>query len=145
MRNIFKIMIPVICLGVVLIASDAQAQMYYRCVRPDGGEVCVITTTQADPSVTCNLECKDCNMVCKAEARIIRDGGQVMTSPGAPMHAGGTASETPGVRETPQFCNQQYASCLSACDSNPNNRDNYNLQACRSSCKSVRSGCGRTP
>ena len=144
MQKLLICLFAAVCLGIGLQCVEAQAETY-ACVRPDGGIVCTINAGQTDPSVQCNKECLDCNMVCTAQIRIISDGDQVMTTPSRTKPGRHRAQVPSGTVETPRYCQQQYANCEATCRSNPNNRDNSNLEACISSCKSIRSGCGRRP
>lgn len=142
MRKILICMLSVLSLGLALQAVEAQAETY-ACVRPDGAQVCTINAGRTDPSVQCNRECQDCNLVCTAQMRVMRDGGQIMTSPGQSMPGRRPPAVAPGTVETPKYCRQLYNGCVSACRSNPNNKNRYDRNACISSCKSTRSGCGR--
>jgi len=145
MRKMPIFLFFIISMGIASHVGEAQAKTY-ACVRPDGGVVCTINAGRSsDPSVQCNRECLDCNMVCTAQRRVIRDSGQTMSSPGESMPGRSPESVAPGTVETPSYCRQQYANCTSACRSNPNNTSSYDREACTSSCKSVRSGCGRRP
>lgn len=144
MRKIFICLFSIISLGIASQAVEAQAKTY-SCVRPDGAVVCTINAGRSDPSVKCNRECLDCNMVCTAQRRVIRDGGQIMTAPGEARPGRRPEPVAPGTVETPNYCRQQYANCTSACRSSPNNTSSFDREACISSCKSVLSGCGRRP
>lgn len=144
MRKTLICLASVLCVGLLTHVPEAQARMY-TCVRPDGTAVCTVTTDESDPSVVCNHECLDCNMVCAAKAYTLREGGQTMTSPAQPMPGRQTPQARPGTVETAEVCRQQYERCVNACRSNPNNVSGYDLDACLSSCESARSGCGRKP
>jgi hypothetical protein len=144
MRKFLVCLFVVVSMGIACQAVDAKAKMY-SCVRPDGGVVCTIKSGRSDPSVQCNRECLDCNMVCTAQRRVLRDGARSMTAPGQSRPGRRPESVAPGTVETPSYCRHQYANCASTCRSNPNNTSHYDREACISSCKSVRSGCGRRP
>jgi len=144
MRKIFLCLLSVLSLGLASQASDAQAETY-SCLRPDGASVCTINSGTTDPSVQCNRECLDCNLVCTAQLRVVMDGNQIMTAPSRPQPGRRPAPVPAGSVETPQYCRQQFADCSAACRSNPNNRSSYDQAACISSCESTRSGCGRKP
>lgn len=144
MRKLLICLFSVIGLGMASLAVEAQAETF-SCRRPDGAKVCTISSNQADPSVQCNQECLDCNMVCTAQRRVVTDGGQTMTAPSRTKHGRRPVSASSGTVESPRYCSQQYANCVSSCRSNPNNRGDYDREACVSSCASVRSGCGRRP
>lgn len=131
------------------LAQPSEAQTY-RCVRPDGTVVCTITTNQTDPSVVCNHDCPDCNLVCVAEARVTRESEEYYSAPAKPApraRGNKTFSSSKGGDpvETKAYCRQQYNSCVSECRSSPGNRSSYDVEACISSCKSTFTGCGKKP
>ena len=130
-----------VCLAATAVATTARAQQVYQCVRPDGVVVCNITDTTGNPSVTCNHECVDCNMVCAAQARLT-EGGTVPVVPApVPAERRGPGSSV----ETPEYCQREYQQCVAKCKSDPANRTAYDVDACVSSCNSWYSGCGMKP
>lgn len=141
MKRIILTALAFICLNTAAFAAGPDS---YQCVRPDGTVVCTINAPSGDPSVICNHDCVDCNLTCTARQVVVRDGNELIFNPGAstpvrPKQAG------PGGVETPDNCQRQYQQCVSTCRSNPNNRTQYDMDACTSNCNSTLSGCGRTP
>lgn len=121
-------------------ATASQAQQIYQCVRPDGTVVCTVTDTSGSPSDTCNHDCVDCNLTCAARLQLT-EGGTVVVPP-PPVPGQRTQPEPGGQAETPAYCNQKFQQCVANCRSDPANRTAYDREACISSCKSWRSGCG---
>lgn len=141
MKRIIFFALVFICLRTVALAAGSDS---YQCIRPDGTIVCTVNAPSGDPSVVCNHDCVDCNLTCTAKQVVVMDGNEVIFNPGAsapvrPKSAG------PGGVETQEYCQQQYQQCVSRCRSNPNDRTQYDMDACISSCKSTLSGCGRKP
>jgi len=130
-----------LCLNAAAFAGGPDS---FECVRPDGTVVCTVNAPSGDPSVVCNHDCVDCNMTCAARQIVVREGDGYMVNPGAPPAVAPKPSG-PGGAETPQYCEQQYQRCMSSCRSNPNNRTQYDMDACISSCNSAKSGCGTKP
>ena len=141
MHHLLALLIVSCCLAFGSQPGEAQAMMY-TCARPDGSVVCTVNTDESDPSVVCNHECLDCNMTCSARAHLIREGGEVMTAPSQSMPGRPAQSTRPGTVETPEYCQQRFDSCMDSCRSNPTNQSNFNFEACASSCRDTRSGCG---
>ena len=132
-----------LAMALLCAASTAQAQQrVYECVRPDGTVVCTVADTSGDPSVTCNYECVDCNMVCAARLRLMEDksGRDVPVTP--PAVKGERRKPGQAARETPEFCRQGYQDCTAKCKADPKNKRKYDMDACISSCNSWLSGCG---
>jgi len=133
-------------LAVLFAATAVQAQQsgaVYQCVRPDGTVVCTVTDKSGDPSVTCNYECPDCNMVCAARLRLIKEDGLTPVTP--PPVPGARRPSQPNAVETPEYCQRQYQQCVATCKSDPKNKTKYDVEACVSSCNSWYSGCGMKP
>ena len=134
-----------LALFVLCFALPALAQQnVYQCIRPDGTVICTVQDTSGNPSVTCNHDCQDCNMVCAAKLRLTsQDGGPM--EPVAPPAVTGVQRPrtTPGTVETPAFCAQRYQQCVAQCKSSPANRDPQAMDACLSSCQNWKSGCGK--
>ena len=126
-------------------ASQAAGGTLYQCVRPDGTVVCTVTDTTGDPSVTCNYECVDCNMVCAARLRVSTQGGQTSTVPETPVKGDRRQPQAPGTVETREYCQQRYQQCVARCRSDPDNAKPYDMDACLSSCNDTLSGCGMKP
>jgi hypothetical protein len=124
------------------VAAKAQEQVY-QCVRPDGTVVCTVKDKSGDPSVTCNHDCADCNMVCGARLRLSGAGQEMTPVPPPPVQGRKPKPEAPGTAETPEFCGQRYQECLAGCRTNPLNKTQYDMNACTSSCEDWRTGCGR--
>ncbi|MFZ5425900.1 MAG: hypothetical protein ACOZEN_02910 [Thermodesulfobacteriota bacterium] len=122
----------------------AQQPKVYQCVRPDGTVVCNVTGKTGDPSVTCNYECVDCNMVCVARLKLADEGG-ALTPVAPPAVNGERRQPSPGAEETPEYCRQVYQQCVAKCKSDPMNKTKYDVDACVSSCSSWYSGCGMKP
>jgi hypothetical protein len=141
MKHVIFIAVALVCLTGPSFAAGPNS---FECVRPDGSVVCTVNTTSDDPSVVCNHDCVDCNMTCAARQIVVREGNQLIFNPGAPApsQSGQAAS---GGKETPQYCRQQYKQCVNRCQTNKNNRTQYDIDACISSCDSALSGCGRKP
>ncbi|MBF0481134.1 MAG: hypothetical protein HQK81_09445 [Desulfovibrionaceae bacterium] len=131
------------CLGFISFAGPAQATLY-NCVRPDGSVVCTVETDQ-EPSGACNHDCTDCNMVCTAQERIVREDGKTIEVPSGPVFGRRNVPPAPGTVETKEYCNRQYARCQAACRDNPADKSAFNLEACLSSCSGTMSGCGAKP
>jgi len=133
-----------LALAVLCLAATAQAQQQriYECVRPDGTVVCTVADTSGDPSVTCNYECVDCNMVCTARMRLMEDkaGQGVPVTP--PAVKGERRKSAGGQPETREYCRQGYQECMAKCKADPKNKRKYDMDACVSSCNSWLSGCG---
>lgn len=125
--------------------SQAAGGTVYQCVRPDGTVVCAVTDSSGDPSVTCNYECLDCNMVCAARLRVSSKGGKTTTLPDAPSKGDRRVSQPAGTAETREYCQQQYQQCIARCRSDPDNSKEYDVDACLSSCNDTLSGCGMKP
>ncbi|MFP5222894.1 MAG: hypothetical protein ACLGSA_11455 [Acidobacteriota bacterium] len=123
--------------------AQAQPQNVYQCIRPDGTVVCTVRDTTGDPSVTCNYECVDCNMVCVARLRLMEGNGEML--PVLPPAVGGERRPPSSAVETPQYCRSRYQQCVAKCKSDPDNRTSYDVEACISSCESWFSGCGMKP
>lgn len=129
-------------LAVLFTAGQALAQQkVYECVRPDGTVVCTVTDKSGDPSVSCNFECVDCNMVCAARLRFAEEGGRTVpvTPPPVPGQKTRQPSDAP---ETREYCQQRYQECVARCKSDPVNKTKYDKDACISSCNDWLSGCG---
>jgi len=133
-----------VALFVLCVAGTALAQdNVYQCVRPDGTVVCTVQDTSGNPSVTCNHDCLDCNMVCAAKLRLSSQGGAEMTPVTPPAVTGAQRPRTePGTVETPEFCAQRYRECVAQCKASPANRARQAMDACLSSCANWKSGCG---
>jgi len=141
MKHLFFIAVALACLSAPAFAAGPNS---FECVRPDGTVVCTVNAASGDPSVTCNHDCVDCNMTCTARQIVVRDGNQLIFNPGAP--APGKPQRTESVNpETPRYCKKQYKKCVSKCRSNRNNKTQYDIDACVSSCDSAMSGCGMNP
>jgi len=123
-------------------AAHAQEPKVYQCVRQDGTVACTVTDTTGNPSVTCNHDCVDCNMVCTARLRLAGEDGNMVPVVPPQVRDQPPQPEAPGQVETPAYCNQKYQGCVSRCKSDPKDRSSYEMNACISSCKSWRSGCG---
>lgn len=141
--------IPLAALALVLWAGQALAQNAppgpYQCVRPDGTVICSVNNPPGgDPSVICNYECVDCNMVCTAKQVVTRQDGKVEVNPGAPPQAKDRRLPN-GAVETPESCRQDYQSCVARCRSSKTNVSRYDMDACISSCNDTLSGCGMKP
>ena len=134
-----RILLALAVLGFAATAFAQQPQIY-QCIRPDGAVVGTVSDTSGDPSVTCNHELVDCNMVCAAKLHLTEGGTVPVVPPQVPAQR--TQPEPGGPAETPAYCNQKYQECTAKCKSDPNNRSSYEMDACISSCKSWRSGCG---
>ncbi|WP_243359713.1 hypothetical protein [Fundidesulfovibrio terrae] len=137
-RTLF--ILAVLC-AVATAAQAQQAGQVYQCVRPDGTVVCTVTDTTGNPSVTCNHECVDCNMVCAARAHLT-EGGTVPVLPPAVPAERRAPSAAP---ETREYCQREYQACVAKCKGDPMNRSSYDMDACVSSCNSWYSGCGMKP
>lgn len=122
----------------------AQQQKVYQCVRPDGTVVCTVTDKSGDPSVTCNYECVDCNMVCVARLRLSDEGAGMAPVP-PPAVKGERRQGSGGAEETPEYCRRVYQDCVAKCKSDPMNKSRYDIDACVSGCDSWYSGCGMKP
>jgi len=133
-------------LALLLTASAAWAQQpkVYQCVRPDGTVVCNVTDNTGNPSVNCNYECVDCNMVCVARLKLAEEGGTMVPVP-PPAVNGERRPPASGAEETPEYCRQRYQQCVAKCKSDPMNRTKFDVDACVSSCNSWYSGCGMKP
>ncbi|GAB6037365.1 hypothetical protein JCM15519_19240 [Fundidesulfovibrio butyratiphilus] len=138
MKSILVTLVIVSCLSWGEARAEAKV---YQCVRPDGTVVCTTTDTSGDPSVTCNFECPDCNMVCVARSVTIREDGRVVEPPMPKVHGRKRAPAQNG-KETPESCRAQYERCMAKCRSNPLNKSKYNVDACISSCYDTFTGCG---
>lgn len=140
MNRLFLVALALVCLN----AADAYAAGpdSFQCIRPDGSVVCTVNAPSGDPSTICNRNCQECNLTCVARQHVVRDGNVLMVNPETPGPAQSNQMAAPRT-ETPQFCKQQLRQCTSNCRSDPNNRSNFNMNACISSCKSTYSGCGR--
>ena len=139
MKKIFFLALFMVCFAGFALAQ----QNVYQCVRPDGTVICTVQDTSGNPSVTCNHDCLDCNMVCAAKLRL-SDQGEGMT-PVAPPPVADVQKRPltqPGTVETPAFCAQRYQECVAQCKGSPANRGRQALDACLSSCQSWKSGCG---
>lgn len=141
MKRVF-LMLVILCAAFPAAYAQQQPRIY-ECVRPDGTVVCTVADTSGNPSVTCNYECVDCNMVCAARLRLTTQDGMVPVTP--PPVQGERRKSTPGVVETPEYCQQQYQQCVAKCKSDPDNKSKYDVDACISSCNSWYSGCGMKP
>jgi len=139
-----SLLLCIILLAVAAAGQAAEARLY-QCVRPDGAVVCTVTGASGDPSVTCNYECVDCNMVCAARVRVSSQGGVTTVVPGAPVQGERRAPQAPGTAETREYCQQRYQECIARCRSDPDNSKDYDIDACLSSCDDTLSGCGMTP
>ena len=122
-------------------AANAQEPRLYECVRPDGTVVCTVADTSGNPSVTCNHDCVDCNLVCAARARLTEGGTMQVVPP--PVAGQRTPPEPGGVAETRQYCQQTRKDCVARCKSDPLNRSAYDMDACISDCNDWFSGCGK--
>ena len=142
MQRLFFILAAA-CLGLAPTAGPACAAMY-DCVRPDGKVVCTVTT-DLEPSVVCNHDCKDCNLVCSAQLRIIREEGTTTVIPAEPIPGRRSLPPPPGTVETKQYCQSKYEACQAECAKNPADASSYDREACLSSCSDTLSGCGRKP
>jgi hypothetical protein len=142
MRRLFFILAAA-CLGLVPAAGQAWAAMY-DCVRPDGTVVCTVTTDQ-EPSVVCNHDCPDCNLVCAAQLRIVRENDTTTVVPSQPVPGRRYTPPPPGTVETKEYCQAQYDSCQAACEKNPADKSSADRKACLSSCSDTFSGCGTKP
>jgi len=131
-------------LFVLSFAFPALAQQnVFQCVRPDGTVICTVQDTSGNPSVTCNHDCLDCNMVCAAKLRLTSQGDGQMEPVAPPAVTGVQRPRTaPGTVETPAFCAQRYQECVAQCKSSPANRGREAMDACLGSCQSWKSGCG---
>ena len=140
MNRILFVALTLVCLSAA--GANAAGLNSFQCVRPDGSVVCTVNAPSGDPSTICNRNCPDCNLTCVARQHVVRDGNTFMVNPET---AGPDQANQPAAprAETPQFCKQQLRRCTSDCRSDPNNRSNFNMNACVSSCKSIYSGCGR--
>ncbi|MHC1789725.1 hypothetical protein [Solidesulfovibrio sp.] len=140
MKSCLFIVLTLVCLNV----ADAYAAgpNSFQCIRPDGSVVCTVNAPSGDPSTICNRNCPECNLTCVARQRVVRDGNELIFNPETSGPAQPNQPDMPRA-ETPQFCKQQLHQCTNTCRLDPNNRSNFNLNACVSSCKSVYSGCGR--
>jgi len=134
------ILVALLCLAAT---AHAQQQNVYQCVRPDGTVVCTVTDTSGDPSVTCNYECVDCNMVCAAKLRLVDGNGALVPVP--PPAVKGERRPPSNAVETPEYCRNRYQQCVVKCKSDPDNKSRYDVEACVSSCESWFSGCGMKP
>jgi hypothetical protein len=132
-----------LCLGLSLAWAGAASAQVYECVRPDGKVVCTIKNTTGDPSVSCNGECADCNLVCVARERYSIEDGKVPVTP--PPVQGRRVKTSPGAKETPEYCQKQLNACTAGCKKNPLNKSSYDVNACISSCQDTYSGCGMNP
>jgi len=144
-QTLFLVLFVLCFAGAAMAQGQAQGQgNVFQCVRPDGTVVCTVQDTSGNPSVTCNHDCADCNLVCAAKLRLESQGGGAMT-PVTPPAVQGRPRQTsaPGTVETPAYCAQRYQECVSQCRSNPINRGSDALTACLGSCESWKSGCGR--
>jgi hypothetical protein len=134
------LLLAVLCIP----AAVAQAQeKIYQCVRPDGTVVCTVRDSSGDPSVTCNHDCADCNMVCAARLRLSGMDEEMAPVTPPPVPDRRPQPEAPGTVETPEYCQQRYQSCIANCQSNPGNKTSYDMNACTSSCEDWRTGCGK--
>ncbi len=127
------------------VAAQAAGGALYQCVRPDGTVVCTVTDTSGDPSVTCNYECLDCNMVCAARQQVSTQDGRTSVVPESPIRGDRRQPQAPGTVETPEYCQQRYQQCIARCRSDPDNSSAYDVEACLSSCNDTLSGCGMKP
>uniref|UniRef100_A0A7C4EJ69 DUF4124 domain-containing protein n=1 Tax=Fundidesulfovibrio putealis TaxID=270496 RepID=A0A7C4EJ69_9BACT len=134
-----SILLAVMALALAVPAL-AQQPKVYQCVRPDGTVVCTVQDTSGDPSVTCNYECVDCNLVCVAQLRLSNQNGMTPVPPPAVKGKRQPAPAT--AKETPEYCLQRYQKCEQDCRSNPLNKTAFDVEACLASCKSWYSGCG---
>lgn len=123
-------------------AAQAQAPVIYQCVRPDGTVVCTVRDKSGDPSVTCNYECVDCNMVCVARVKVTTEEDGRMAPVVPPKVKGERRKPGAGGVETKEYCRSVYQDCLAKCKSDPKNKTKYDRDACVSSCESWYSGCG---
>jgi len=137
-----KILFLVVLLSCAAGVAQAQNGKVYQCVRPDGTVVCTTRDSSGDPSVTCNFECPDCNMVCAARLLLTNDDGTLRPVTPPPVRDGKNTVGRPAGTETPEYCQQQYQRCVSGCSNNPLNKTRYDVDACVASCKSWYSGCG---
>lgn len=142
--NMKGILLTTLALCLMSVPTFAAGPNSFQCIRPDGGIVCSINAPSGDPSVICNRDCPDCNMTCVARQHVIRDGNRVIINPGSSRDTPRHESNARYV-ETPQFCQREYRNCMSECRNSPNNRSRFDMDACTSSCYSVKSGCGRRP
>lgn len=138
MKRIIFTTLAFICLTATAFAAGPDS---YQCIRPDGTVVCTINAPSGAPSVVCNHDCIDCNLTCTAQQVVVRDGNELLFNPGAPA-AVRPKQSGPGISETPENCRRQYQQCESQCRANPNNRTQYDMDACISNCKSTFTGCG---
>jgi len=141
MKRLILTALALVCLHAAAFAAGPDS---FECVRPDGTVVCTVNAPSGDPSVVCNHDCAECNMTCAARQIVVREGNEILVNPGAPPPAP-PRSTGPGGVETPQYCEQQYQQCVSRCRSTPNNRTQFDMDACISSCNSAKSGCGTKP
>lgn len=140
MTRLFLLALALVCLNAA--AAFAAGPNSFQCVRPDGSVVCTVNAPSGDPSTICNRNCPECNLTCVARQHVVRDGNVIMVNPETPGAAQPNQPAAPRA-ETPRFCKQQLRHCTNVCRSDPNNRSNFNMNACVSSCKSTYSGCGR--
>jgi hypothetical protein len=140
MKRLFFIALALVCMAVA--DASAAGPNSFQCIRPDGSVVCTVNAPSGDPSTICNRNCPECNLTCVARQRVVRDGNELIFNPETSGPAQANQPNAPRA-ETPQFCKQQLRQCTNVCRSDPNNRSNFNLNACVSSCKSIYSGCGR--
>jgi len=138
-----KTLLVALVLACAAVPAYAQPKVY-QCVRPDGSVVCNVTDKSGDPSVTCNYECPDCNMVCGARLKLSDQGG-VMTPVPPPAVKSEKRSPSGNQAETPEYCRRTFQDCVAKCKSDPDNKTKYDRDACVSSCQSWYSGCGMTP
>ena len=137
-----RLLLLLVLLAGVAGVAQAQNGKVYQCVRPDGTVVCTTRDTSGDPSVTCNYECPDCNMVCAARLQLTNDDGALRPVTPPPVQDGKSPVRSPNGKETPEYCQQQYQKCLSGCTSNKLNKSRYDVESCQASCMSWYSGCG---
>jgi hypothetical protein len=143
MKHLVLTALALMCMNAAAFAAGPDT---FECVRPDGTVVCTVRAPSGDPSVTCNHDCVDCNMTCTARQIVVREGNELIVNPGAPSPVPSKPEGRGGVGvETPQYCQQQYQQCVSRCRSNPNNRTQFDMNACTAACDSAKSGCGTKP
>ncbi|MBF0480650.1 MAG: hypothetical protein HQL37_11150 [Alphaproteobacteria bacterium] len=141
MKRLVLATLALACLSTAAFASGPNS---FECVRPDGTVVCTVNAPTGDPSVTCNHDCPDCNLTCKARQVVIQEGNELIINPGAsPAVPHGQTGQ--GGVETKRYCQEQHQQCVDRCRSNRNDRTQDDLDACISSCDSTLSGCGTKP
>lgn len=134
MNTKFFLMIFAIVTASFFYFTSPASAATYECARPDGTVICTVNTDE-EPSVVCNAECKNCNMVCAA-----RQIYGASTTPGVPQSPD-KGSQYSGP-ETSAACRANYANCRKECDSNPTDTKDYDRKACYTSCELTFSGCG---